>query len=61
LFVVGEALGPKLLTLHNVRFYQRLMQGTRAAIEQGAFENWSGEFLDRYRSSAEPTGEDNDR
>ena len=61
LFVVGEALGPKLLTLHNVRFYQRLMQGMRAAIEQGAFENWSGEFLDRYRSSAQPTGEDSDR
>jgi queuine tRNA-ribosyltransferase len=61
LFVVGEALGPKLLTLHNVRFYQRLVQGIRAAIEQGAFESWSSEFLDRYRSCAEPTGEDSDR
>jgi len=56
LFVVGEALGPKLLTLHNVRFYQRLMQGIRTAIEQGTLESWSSEFLDRYRSSAEPTG-----
>jgi queuine tRNA-ribosyltransferase len=61
LFVVGEALGPKLLTLHNVRFYQRLMQDIRAAIEQGVFESWSSEFLDRYRSSVEPTGEDTDR
>ena len=61
LFVVGEALGPKLLTLHNVRFYQRLMQGIRAAIEQGALESWSSEFLDRCRSSAEPAGEDSDR
>jgi queuine tRNA-ribosyltransferase len=61
LFVVGEALGPKLLTLHNVRFYQRLMQGIRAAIEQGALESWSSDFLDRYRSSSDPTGEDIDR
>jgi queuine tRNA-ribosyltransferase len=61
LFMVGEALGPKLLTLHNVRFYQRLMQGIRAAIEQGALESWSCELLDRYRSSADPTEEDSDR
>ena len=61
LFVVGEALGPKLLTLHNVRFYQRLMQGIRTAIEQGTLESWSSEFLDRYRSSVEPTGGDSDR
>jgi queuine tRNA-ribosyltransferase len=53
LFVVGEALGPKLLTLHNVRFYQRLMQGIRAAIEQGALEVWSDEFLDRYRTASD--------
>jgi queuine tRNA-ribosyltransferase len=61
LFVVGEALGPRLLTLHNVRFYQRLMQGIRAAIGQGEFGSWSSEFLDRYRSSSDPTGEDSDR
>jgi len=59
LFVVGEALGPKLLTLHNVRFYQRLMQGIRTAIGQGALDSWSSEFLDRYRSSAEPAGGEN--
>ena len=60
LFVVGEALGPRLLTLHNVRFYQRLMQGIRAAIEQGGFENWSSGFLSRYQSGNETTagGED---
>jgi queuine tRNA-ribosyltransferase len=60
LFVVGEALGPRLLTLHNVRFYQRLMQGIRAAIEQGGFENWSSSFLSRYQSGNETTagGED---
>ena len=53
LFVVGEALGPKLLTLHNVRFYERLMQSIRAAIEQGALEKWAEEFLRRYRSASD--------
>lgn len=61
LFVVGEALGPKLLTLHNVRFYQRLMQNIRAAVERGAFDRWSSEFLDRYRPGAEPAGNESDR
>ena len=61
LFVVGEALGPKLLTLHNVRFYQRLMQDIRAAIGREALDSWSDEFLDRYRSSAVPTGKESDR
>jgi queuine tRNA-ribosyltransferase len=53
LFIVGEALGPRSLTLHNVRFYQRLMQGIRAAIEQGGFEDWSSSFLSRYQTANE--------
>jgi len=55
LFVVGEALGPKLLTLHNVRFFQRLMLGIRTAIEQGRFESWSSGFLSCYQSDSETT------
>ena len=55
LFIVGEALGPKSLTLHNVRFYQRLMQDIRAAIAQGGFDNWSRGFLSRYQSASETT------
>jgi queuine tRNA-ribosyltransferase len=54
LFVVGEALGPKLLTLHNVRFFQRLMLGIRTAIELGTLEVWSNEFLTRYQANTEP-------
>jgi queuine tRNA-ribosyltransferase len=30
-----EMLGPMLLTMHNLRFYQRLMADIRAAIERG--------------------------
>ncbi len=34
----GEMLGPILLTLHNLRFYQRLMADVRGAIAGGRFE-----------------------
>ncbi len=54
LFVAGEALGPRLLTLHNVRFFQRLMQGIRAAIEHDGFGEWTAQFLARYQASTEP-------
>jgi queuine tRNA-ribosyltransferase len=31
----GEILGARLNTIHNLRFYQRLMQGLRSAIAEG--------------------------
>ncbi len=34
LFLAGEMLGPILLTIHNLTYYQRLMAGAREAIEQ---------------------------
>lgn len=36
-FFAGEMLGPILVSLHNVRFYQRLMEDIRRAIETGTF------------------------
>ncbi|MFQ5734845.1 MAG: tRNA guanosine(34) transglycosylase Tgt [Planctomycetaceae bacterium] len=36
LFVAGEMLGPILLSLHNVAFYQRLVREMRGAIIAGA-------------------------
>jgi queuine tRNA-ribosyltransferase len=35
LFISGEALAPRLLTLHNLTFYQRLMRRLREAISEG--------------------------
>ncbi len=43
LFVAGEMLGPILLTLHNLTYYQRLMARARAAIEEDRFEEFRGE------------------
>ena len=37
LFKAGEVLGPILLSIHNLTFYQRLMAGAREAIEAGRF------------------------
>ncbi|MBL8761254.1 MAG: tRNA-guanine transglycosylase [Phycisphaerae bacterium] len=39
LFMVGEMLGPILVSLHNVRHFQRLMLDIRRAIQN---DDWSG-------------------
>ncbi len=37
LFTTGEMLGPILLTIHNITYYQRLMEGARKAIEEDRY------------------------
>ncbi len=39
-FFAGEMLGPILVSVHNVRFYQRLMADVRVAIAAGRFEQF---------------------
>ncbi|MBH0096277.1 tRNA guanosine(34) transglycosylase Tgt [Psychrobacter sp. NZS113] len=39
-----EMLGAQLATIHNLRYYQRLMQGIRDAIEQDKFDEFVIEF-----------------
>jgi queuine tRNA-ribosyltransferase len=39
-FFAGEMLGPTLVSLHNVWFYQRLMEDLRRAIEAGRFDEF---------------------
>ena len=53
LFAANEILGAMLTTLHNVRFYQRLMEGARDAILAGRYDAWREEFLKQYRGEAE--------
>ena len=50
LFHADEALGPRLATIHNVRFLVRLMEQSRAAIGEDRFEAFSEEFLAGYRA-----------
>ena len=40
----GEILGARLNTIHNLHYYQVLMQGMRAAIEENRFEAFQAEF-----------------
>ena len=40
-------LGPILLTLHNLSFYQTLMADLRAAITAGRLNDFAGQFLAR--------------
>ena len=41
---VGEILGARLNTIHNLHYYQVLMQGMRDAIEAGSFDAFKAEF-----------------
>ncbi len=43
LFQAGEMLGPVLLSAHNLTYYQRLMAGARAAIEEDRFDTYRRE------------------
>jgi queuine tRNA-ribosyltransferase len=44
LFKAGEMLGPILLTLHNLSYYQQLMAALRQAIEDGRLEDFAAAF-----------------
>ena len=44
-FNTGEMLGPILVSVHNLRFYQRLMGKIRNLIEKNEFADWSVEQL----------------
>ncbi len=50
LFNAGELLAPYLATLHNVRFFQRLMRQIRQAIVEDSFSEWREEFLAKISS-----------
>ncbi|MDD5242008.1 MAG: tRNA guanosine(34) transglycosylase Tgt [Sulfuricella sp.] len=44
---IGEILGARLNTIHNLHYYQELMQGIRRAIEEGRF----AEFVRAFRQA----------
>jgi queuine tRNA-ribosyltransferase len=52
LFIAGEHLGPKLLTLHNLYFYINLIKNIRLHIEKEDFIKWSRDFLANYTSKS---------
>jgi len=55
LFVSGEILGLRLLSLHNVHFLIRLMRTARDRIGSGTFDQWSADWLSRYFATPQIT------
>ena len=54
LFMARELLAYRLLSLHNITFYQRLMAAMRAAVAETRFEAFRARFLDRYAVESHP-------
>lgn len=48
-FNVGEMLGPILVSIHNLTYYQRLMNEIRSQIEAGTYDAWSDEFCQKHK------------
>jgi len=53
LFNAEEILGLRLVSLHNIYFYVRLIQMSREAILENRFEKFKKEFLDKYNKGEE--------
>ncbi len=49
---VGEMLGSRLNTLHNLHYYQELMAGMRLSIEQNQFAEFKHQTLIRRQSAS---------
>ncbi len=50
LFAANEILSAILVSTHNVRFYERLVQNARTAILAGTYDEWRRAFLAQYRA-----------
>ena len=50
----NEILGARLNTIHNLRYYQRVMQGLRDAIEAGTLDEFVTEFHTQKDMSVPP-------
>lgn len=53
LFKASEMLGPRLASIHNLRFILRLMADMRAAIAEQRFDAFRTDFLGAYRPTDE--------
>lgn len=50
---VGEILGARLNTIHNLSYYLNLMQEMRDALEAGTFEEWKKTFAENRARGVE--------
>ena len=52
LYRAGEILGSRLNTIHNLHYYQSLMQQIRAAIKDGSLLTFARQFYQQLESSS---------
>jgi queuine tRNA-ribosyltransferase len=52
LFFTRDPLAETLATIHNLTFYQDMMEDIRAAIQKGNYENFQRDWLNRYRKQS---------
>ncbi len=57
LFVANEILGLQLATIHNLRFYLDLVRESRRKIEEGTFEDWKNEIINKISINVSATEE----
>ena len=53
LIVANETFGARLLSIHNIRFLIRLVEGAREAIKNGTYETYKEEFINKYKGAYE--------
>ncbi|MEM7409578.1 MAG: tRNA guanosine(34) transglycosylase Tgt [Myxococcota bacterium] len=51
LYAANEILSAMLASVHNVRFYQRLVGDARRAILEGAYDDFRADFLGEYAAA----------
>jgi queuine tRNA-ribosyltransferase len=54
----NEILGARLNTIHNLRFYQRVMSDIRQSIDEDRFEEFVAEFYARMGREVPPLGKE---
>jgi queuine tRNA-ribosyltransferase len=52
LFLAGEVTAATLVSMHNIRFFTRLVAEAREAIVAGRFEGYRRRLLERYQEEA---------
>lgn len=60
LYVAGEILAHRLLSLHNLHFYQATVRAARAAVQRGIYPAWAEAELERLGAAIPPTQADVD-
>ena len=55
LFVAEEQLGPRLVSIHNLRFLIRLAETARMRILDGTFDTWAAAWRQRYFAKGNAT------